>query len=298
MPAGEFELIERYFAHCAAADGNPAKTGVLTGIGDDAAVLAPPGACRLFTEAMTASDTERKLLAADALAVRTLVGLITRCYCRGLQPRWYTLNLALHKADPGWLQAFSRGLANCSRDYSLALVGGDTTGGKDDILLRMFATAQQHETLPKTHTGRQLVYLNGCPGAAALVRADLEGNRRIQAGREQLMQAYLYPRIDPAWLILLQHFAVCAAGLHEGLDAAIAGLHRHTRQEFNISFPLQHAREMLCENPDSLELPPDTLMQSAEIAQLCYTIPVQRRDAMLAFAAQHRLQPVLIGESL
>ena len=303
MATGEFELIEHYFAHCQ-EQSSPIDRSIDTGIGDDAAVLRLRPGSRLYSEAALVSDADWRSLPADALAAHTLVALITRCYCRQRQPHWYTLNLALHAPDSGWLQAFSNGLSACNHYYGLRLVGGDTTSGKDSVLLRLFATdhaAPHSSARPSTQhdtDSTQLVYLTGYPGVAALARGDLEHRYPLQFQREQLLNAYFSPRVEPAWLVLLQQFATAAETLQQGLNTAVTSLTARTNRAFDIELPSPPVAQDILKNLESWQLPREILMQSAEIALICFTIPSARQAAMLEFAARHRLQPVYIGESV
>src|SRR6218665_535337 len=104
---GEFDLIRRYFQREAA----PAD-GVVLGIGDDCALLAPtPGTHWLVSSDMLVegrhflSTVEPERLGHKALAVN----LSDLAACRAT-PRAFALAVALPGADEAFLAGFARGL--------------------------------------------------------------------------------------------------------------------------------------------------------------------------------------------
>lgn len=123
---GEFDLIRTYFRSTA----KPAS-GVLLGVGDDAALLAPtPGhtlvvatdtlvAGRHFPADTAARDIGHKLMAVNLSDMAAM----------GARPRWALLALTLPEADADWLAAFADGLFALARLHDVSLVGGDTTRG-------------------------------------------------------------------------------------------------------------------------------------------------------------------------
>jgi len=121
----EFQLIEKYFARESYPDS------VKLGIGDDCAVLAPPAGQRLVSSIDTQvsgvhfpADTPPEKIAARALhcAVSDLAAM-------GAEPLWYSLALTLPSVDEAWLAELSQGLLTAAEEYSIALIGGDTTKG-------------------------------------------------------------------------------------------------------------------------------------------------------------------------
>lgn len=120
---GEFELIGRYFATAACAQGGD---GVVCGIGDDCALLALPAGEQLAvsTDTLVAGvhfpdPCDPFLLGQRALAVSA-----SDLAAMGATPVAFTLALTLPAADEAWLAEFSRGLERMASACSLSLVGG------------------------------------------------------------------------------------------------------------------------------------------------------------------------------
>ncbi|MBF0310910.1 MAG: thiamine-phosphate kinase [Magnetococcales bacterium] len=130
---GEFGLIRTLFAPL-----QQAEEALVTGIGDDAAVLAVPRTQHLLvtTDALLEGshflrDDDPYLLGQKALRVN-----LSDIAAMGGQPRWYTLSLALPPSIPvSWVEEFSRGLADTGREYQVNLIGGDTVGTKGCIAI-------------------------------------------------------------------------------------------------------------------------------------------------------------------
>src|SRR5271169_306893 len=125
---GEFELIRRFFSR---RDAARAESGVVLGIGDDAALLELP----LGTDLVAAVDTlvagRHFPAGTDARSVghRALAVNLSDLAAMGATPAWATLALTLPTADPDWLERFSGGFAQLANAHGVALVGGDTTAG-------------------------------------------------------------------------------------------------------------------------------------------------------------------------
>lgn len=166
MP-GEFELIERYFR-----TGFPSREDVVVGIGDDAAVLAPPPAGR---QLVVAVDTLVEGVhfppdfdAAD-LGYRALAVNLSDLAAMGAEPAWMTLALTLPKADEAWLVTFARGLREAAAPWRVALVGGDTTRGPLTVTIQLLGTVPAGQAIRRSGArAGDGVHVTGTPGDAAM----------------------------------------------------------------------------------------------------------------------------------
>lgn len=130
-PLGEFELIRRFFMRDAKAGGSCAESGVILGIGDDAAVLAMPPGAELIAAVDTIVAGRHFPRGTDARSIghRALAVNLSDLAAMGATPAWATLALTMPSADAAWLTRFSAGLLDLADEYGVALVGGDTTEG-------------------------------------------------------------------------------------------------------------------------------------------------------------------------
>jgi len=101
------------------------------GIGDDAALLAPPPGKHLVVTADTLNDGvhfPRGTPPAD-IGWKALAVNLSDLASMGARPAWCTLSLSLPGDDTAWLDAFLDGFLGLADTHAVALVGGDTTRG-------------------------------------------------------------------------------------------------------------------------------------------------------------------------
>ncbi len=110
---GEFDLIRRYFSRIGGA-----RSDVLLGVGDDAALLRMPEDAELVAAVDTLVAGRHFPLDSDARSIghRALAVNLSDLAAMGATPAWATLALTLPSADPDWLERFSAGLGrSCER---------------------------------------------------------------------------------------------------------------------------------------------------------------------------------------
>ncbi len=133
---GEFELIERFFARPASADGY-----VALGVGDDCALLTAGSGEQWAVSTDTLiegvhflSDVNPAALGHKSLAVN--LSDLAAC---GATPRCFLLAIALPRVDPSWLEDFSRGLYALADAHRCVLAGGDTTRSAHGVAITITA---------------------------------------------------------------------------------------------------------------------------------------------------------------
>jgi len=191
----EFDLIARLRTRARIG------TGVMLGIGDDAAlILPPPGrALAISSDVLNAgihfpADTHPADIGWKALAVN-----LSDLAAMGAEPAFCTLALSLPSADAGWLESFADGFFTLCERFNVALVGGDTTRGPLSVAVTVHGWVEPHAALRRdaAQAGDDVwvtgtlgdaaaaldAWQRGAPCAPAL-RARLDRPEpRIQAGR-------------------------------------------------------------------------------------------------------------------
>ena len=121
---GEFGFISRIAAMTRTG------TGVVTGIGDDAAVTAlSPGMQLLTSTDMLLEDIHFRHSWHDPyrLGRKSLAASISDIASMGGIPRWSLLSLAIPAGTPlEFLDEFTRGYLSMAGEHCVALIGGDT----------------------------------------------------------------------------------------------------------------------------------------------------------------------------
>lgn len=270
----EFELIRRYFAEL-----TPPRADVALGIGDDAALLAPPRGHEVVvtTDTLIAGrhfpdDTDPQAVGWKALAVN-----LSDLAAMGAEPRWFTLALTLRMADPEWLSGFAAGLGAMARESGVALVGGDTTQGALSITITAMGTVPAGKAIRRSGAkAGDAICVTGTLGDAALALRLLgEGGGRGEARSADLemLRTRLnrpVPRVAVgAALRDLAHAAIdlsdgLAGDLSHILDASKTGAEIHAAK-----LPMSPAFKALSEPEARLELQ----VSGGDDYELCVCLP-------------------------
>src|SRR3990167_7006719 len=157
----EFEVIERYFLKA------PRRKDVILTIGHDAALIKPPNQGLIANTIDTLIENTHFLANTDPedLGHKSLVVNLSDLAAIGAQPTWCFLALTMPKADPAWLEAFSRGFFKLAHAFDMDLIGGDTTQGSLSITIQ--AQGLVTKELAHTRLGAKpgdLIYVTGTLG--------------------------------------------------------------------------------------------------------------------------------------
>jgi thiamine-monophosphate kinase len=191
MPASELDLIDAFLAPFGLDRSSSSAPGVVSGPGDDCAVLRPSRGLSLVvkTDAVvegvhfgmppfTPEDVGYKALAVN----------LSDLAAAGARPRWFVCALGVPKTRSAASIAagMGRGMARLARRHGCALVGGNVTRAPGwSITLCLFGEAKQ----PRGRTGARpgdLLVVVGTLGAAARGLADLRLGKRTAVARAQL----------------------------------------------------------------------------------------------------------------
>ncbi|ABL00207.1 thiamine-phosphate kinase [Pelobacter propionicus] len=172
---GEFGLIDRIAAHVAGGEG------VITGIGDDAAVtVLTPGMQLLTSTDMLLEDVHFRTTWHDPLALgRKSLGVsISDVAAMGAIPRWALLSLAIPAGFPlEFLDRFTEGFLAMAGEHGVTLIGGDTCSSKNGLVISVTIMAEQFPHLILRRSGARAgdeIWVSGTLGDAALVLSLLE----------------------------------------------------------------------------------------------------------------------------
>ena len=202
---GELGLIRQIRARAARG----AHAGVLTGIGDDTAVLAvTAGASLLATTDLLVEDVHfRRATASPAdIGWKAMMVNVSDIAAMGGEPRYALVGLAVPEATPPEdVEAFYEGLHDAAARHGVAVVGGDTSASPGgwciDVTLlgehggtpRLRSAARPGDAVAVTgslgHSAAGLALLEADAAAVApdiardLVRGHLRPGARVAEGR-------------------------------------------------------------------------------------------------------------------
>lgn len=269
MGDDEFSLIRRHFAGWSVSDPD-----VVLGVGDDAAVLAPPTGFQLAVTADTLVAGRHFPLdtGADDIGWKSLAVNLSDLAAMGAEPRWFTLALTLPEADSSWLQAFASGLRSLADLHRVSLVGGDTTRGRLSISITAIGLVPPGMALRRDGARPgDAICVTGSLGDAALALRDLG-----QCPDPTLMRRLARPEPRCAEGLLMRGLVHAAIDLSDGL----AGDLDHVLQASAVGgivqvekLPASPAlRERFPEARDRLSLQ----VAGGDDYELCVCVPMER----------------------
>lgn len=214
----EFELIQNYFVR---SDEAP---GVITGIGDDGAVLQPDSGRELIAVIDTLVEGIHFPDGTDPFDIgyRAVAVNLSDIAAMGGRPRWMTLALTLPSAEESWVSRFAEGLHAAAAEYQVALVGGDTTLGKS-LVVSVQITGDVVAGTAIKRSGAQVgdqIFVTGTVGDAAA------GLDLLSAGNPDsyLVPRFLRPKARVAYGQALTGIATAAIDVSDGLFADLCKL--------------------------------------------------------------------------
>lgn len=297
MPAlGEFALIDRFFRR------GGAGPGVVLGIGDDAAVVAPTPGAELVLAVDMMVEGRHFLPGTDAesLGHKILAVNLSDMAAMGARPRWALLAGALPDADEGWLTAFTRGLFALADAHGVALVGGDTTRGPRNLCLTIAGEVPAGEAVRRSGASPgDDVWVSGTIGDAMLALAALERRTALpEAALAALRPRLERPQPRVALGIALRGIAASMIDVSDGLTGDLA----HILEASGVGARIDLARipcvpELAARlSGGERDLALGCLLAGGDDYELCFTAPNAARGQVEAAARQAGVPATRIGK--
>ncbi len=276
MALGEFELIARYFAALGAV-----RSDVPLGVGDDAALLAPPAGQQLVAAIDTLVDGVHFPHGSPAASIghRALAVNLSDLAAMGAEPAWALLALTLPEVNERWLSDFARGFGALAECHGVALVGGDTTSGPLSVTVQLLGFAPPGAVLRRNGASAgDLLYVSGSPGDAAEGLAlELQGLSEPAA----LRQRFLYPQPRVALGCALRGVASACIDVSDGLLADAGKLATASGCGVEIDAALLPTSAAL-QARLGLRAAQQRALLGGDDYELCFAVPVARVPALEA----------------
>ncbi len=241
---GEFGLIAR------CASRLQQRAGVVTGIGDDAAVLAslqtPVVTCDALVENV---HFRRDWSSAFLLGRKAMSVNVSDLAAKGAQPVAAFVALALGKslledeAAVEWLDGFYDGLESAAAQYGCTVAGGDTVRTSSETMISVTLIGEAGDEMPSLRSGAQAgdaVLATGYLGdsAAGLFLLQHPEVEVPFALREYLVERHLNPTARLREAMAVQAGGVrpvAALDLSDGLAGDAAHIARRSNVQIEIS---------------------------------------------------------------
>ncbi len=226
----EFELIALLFAPLAKTPGAFELT-------DDAAAM-PARAGHdvvLKTDAIVEGVHFLSGDPADSVAKKALRVNLSDLAAKGAEPAGYLLALSLPaKTDMAWLEAFARGLGEDQKEFSISLLGGDTTATPGPLTLAIMLVGHVPTGTMIRRAGAKagdLVFVSGSigDGGGGLAVLKGEGATLPASARDYLIGRYRVPQPRLAFGGRFRGLASAALDVSDGLIADLGHISEVSR---------------------------------------------------------------------
>jgi thiamine-monophosphate kinase len=294
---GEFDLIRRFFVR---NQGTRRESGVILGIGDDAALLDLPKGTDLVAAVDTIVEGRHFLKDADARSIghRALAVNLSDIAAMGATPLWATLALTLPNVDLEWLTRFATGFLDLADAHGVALVGGDTTRGPLTVSVQILGHVPHGTALRRSGAqAGDLLAVSGTLGDAAAGLAMLKTSPP-SAGRrdvEELIRRFDYaePRVQLG--LSARGIATAAMDLSDGLVGDLPKLAQASGLAARVSverLPLSAAMRATASAEQAL----DWALDGGDDYELLLAVPAARFAELKTAADRLNLMLTTIGE--
>lgn len=221
---GEAALIHRFFNGLTSR-----REGVVTGIGDDSAVLESPaeGCLAVCCDTLVEGVHFPSDMPAEALGHRVLAVNLSDIAAVGGEPAWALLSLTMPADNSQWLEGFANGFKLLADRYGVALVGGDTSRGTLAVTVTVIGKLPRSGGMLRSGARPgDGIWVTGTLGDAALglKRWQSKGDRPL-SGDSALLAAQLFrpePRLAAGRV--LRDVASAAIDLSDGVAVDLSRL--------------------------------------------------------------------------
>jgi len=239
MPLSEKELIARIRRSAGAgkSTGHTAGQSVVTGIGDDCAVLRiPPGHELLVTTDFTIENVHfrRDWHPPELVGWRCLTRGLSDIAAMGGEPRAAFLSLAVAADVPQtWVDRFLKGMLELAREFDLPLAGGDTAqavlGIQADIVV-VGSVPKGKAVLRSGAKPGEHIYVSGDLGGSAAALAELAKSKPGAAHLRRVSRpSRPQPRVAVGQWLLRRGVASAMIDLSDGLSTDLGHICEESR---------------------------------------------------------------------
>jgi thiamine-monophosphate kinase len=249
MPLPEKKLIQR-IRRSAGDRGSPVSSilgGIVTGIGDDCAVLrVPPGHELLVTTDFTIEDVHfrRDWHPPELVGCRCLTRGLSDIAAMGGEPRAAFLSLAVSSDVPQkWVDHFLKGLLHLAQEFKVPLAGGDTAQSPAGIQADITVVGSVPKGKAILRSGAKVgdqIYVTGDLGGAAATLAHLAESKPAESeatGTKSFRHFNPVPRLAVGQWLRQRARASAMIDLSDGLSTDL----EHICQESHVGADIEAA---------------------------------------------------------
>jgi len=278
--------------------------GVLTGIGDDCAVLRlMPGRDSLVTTDFTLEGIHfrREWHPPEAVGHRCLARGLSDIAAMGGEPVAAFLSLALPRDLPqGWVRRFAGGLLRLAEKNGVTLAGGDTAESPNGILADIIVVGTVPKGKAVLRSGARpgdRIYVSGELGGSAAALAQLRARPKKKLNpREYARHFYPEPRLELGRILRERRLASAMIDLSDGLSTDLA----HVCEESGVGAEIEGAAIPRARvGKPARQVDVDLALHGGEDYELLFTAPRGKRvPAQLAGVALSCIGQITRGRKI
>lgn len=292
MALGEFELIGRYFNWPPVT-----RTGVVLGVGDDCALLAPAAGQQLAVSTDTLVEGRHFLstVPPERLGHKALAVNLSDLAACGARPLAFTLALSMPRVEEAFLEALSRGMRALAQREGIALVGGDTTAGPLALTVTVFGEVPPGAALLRSgaRVGDTL-WVSGRLGDARLALDTFRGTVSLDASAfEATRRAMEQPEPRVALGLALRGVATSAIDLSDGLLGDLGHILERSRVGAQVQLDALPRSAHLAAQPEPVQR--SCLLAGGDDYELLFTAPEQAQAAVQEASARSGVPVTAVG---
>jgi len=271
QPLTEFPLIQRFFNQQRVK--NPLTN---LGIGDDCALLSVPDGYQLAITTDTMVENVHFFADADPeqLGHKLLAVNLSDLASMGAQPLSVTLALTLPKVNEDWLTAFSKGFLGLAEQYSVDLIGGDTTSGPLTLTVQALGLVPNGKGLRRsTAQPGDFIYMTGCLGDAGLGLKIKQGD--VLLNSETALARFNHPNPQVEAGLALLDIANACIDISDGLFSDLGHILEQSQVGASLdweSLPLSEGVKSYINETGDWALP----LIAGDDYELCFTVSPEK----------------------
>lgn len=272
----------------------------MLGVGDDCALVSPPAGKQLAisTDTLVSGVHFPENTSAYNIGYKSLAVNLSDLAAMGAEPAWVSLAITLPESSANWIEQFMQGFTTLAREYSLSLIGGDTTSGDLSVTVSIIGLVDSETSLKRSNARiGDGIFVTGNIADARLGLESYLGHVQMEQHQMDYFRKSLdqpEPQIQ-AGLILSRYKQVAAIDLSDGLladlrhicDASNAGATLHLQ-----NIPLSN--ELRDFYTDDINWP--LLLNAGDDYQLCFTCSLKDSLSIQSEFRQNNIKMTQIGE--
>ncbi len=276
MAISEFGLIQQFFTSQSLINAVNRL-----GVGDDCALISVPEGQELALTVDTMvegvhffSGTDPEQLGRKLLAVN-----LSDLASMGATPVSATLALTLPEVNETWLKSFSKGFLNLAREFSIDLIGGDTTKGPLTLSVQAMGIVPEGLALKRsTAKAGDLIFVTGLGLGDAGLGLKIEQGYSSVFSAEVLRKFHLpEPRVAEG--IKIREYASSCIDLSDGIASDLAHILEQSAVGACLDWdkiPLSQAVKDYINATGDWGLP----LSAGEDYELCFSVAPDKVDAI------------------